>query len=699
MTINLRETENNLLSDNIIMDSLLNTRDQEAMETIKSWINDIKGIPELVSTFSNSKLILIELLTKHRPTRLNVLLETFSFANALAALSLSAFKLPTRENLITILTNAISVSQNGYACDFILLAISNISSPCYTNTDTKLTCSAHVTSKSYQDERMIVSILEQINRLQAELWLTYPRNDSTHLMSPTSSTITTSSSSFSTLGYSTTATSTPGNDEFKLFDFVIDDMHERTFDADYDDVMKFKLDFTDIKSKIQYMLIQQISNHSDPVRDALKLLVDNCNQMQDYLSEFESGFVFAQLCKFISGCIDETNTCFESLGKSNVITRADLNTLEHWVSNNLHLIDCLSNIFQHDIVYKIRLSSLFNHCHELMERFKTISSVWVRVNDIIKSIEEGNDMLNSICLTDQHLSQHYQETSCYINLIQDKIFDVTHHDLQSVVNELVVGMESRSDDHLDACEKTNNVMVHSAFLELQQFKSNILEFAFILEKYDNKQKLKRDIKNATSWLQTYRGHLFAYALIDCLWCPFTNATIRQEGLLDFKQRFNQFTLSLYNDICSYFPLYTGKSDYYSRRCILFESCGLNYQQLGDPHLVEEYKWYQDFQALCDQVSDILVFVSQIQQQQADILKFIQHTEQYRDRLFKSSGEQVQALQKEASIIYKEEFSKIQWPTCLKYGQVGSLFYKYSQSLYLKVSNVKISFIIACQNVK
>lgn len=669
------------------------TRDQEAMETIQQWIYDLQGMPKL--TTGSPKAALIELLTKHRPIRLNVLLETYSFSNALAVLTLSTLNIPTKDNFITILTNALRVYQNGYACQFILSAISNIDA-CYTQPEKRLNCTTLVPRKSLQDQRSIDAALEQANRMQAELWMVYPKEP--EIMSPTSSTIT-ASSSFSSMDCSTTATSiTPGNDESNFFDFVMNDMPEWPMDADYNDVMQSRLDFSVIKSKIQTMLDHHKLDSSYQLNNALQSLVENCNHMQDCLFTFESGFAFTQLCNFTTACIDESQNYLESLSKSTVITRADLKTWEHWVSNNLHLANTLLSVFKHDEAYKPRVKALIQHCAELKEGYLNAYTVWSNINDIKDTIQEGIDMLNSLNLTDESLSQHSEETSIYISVVLDKVYNITRHNLQTLVNKLSGGMDSRSDDYLDAYEKVKNTMVHSAFLLLQKFKRDMLDSAFVLEKFSSKRKLEQEVERAILWLQNFRGNLFAFSLIDCLWCPFTNATIRVEGLVEFKQRYAEFTLTHYNNICSYFPEYTGKSDYYMRRRILFKSNELNYQQLGDTHLKDEYKWFQDVQELCDQISDILEFASRIQQQQADIIRFIQHADQFTERLLRASSEQYKALQKEASQIYKDEFSNIQWPTCLDYGQIGRIFYKYSQSLYLKVSDIKINFMATCQNM-
>ncbi|KAI7896678.1 uncharacterized protein EV154DRAFT_491822, partial [Mucor mucedo] len=670
------------------------TRVQEAMETIRQWTKDIKGMPELIS--ESPKAVLIELLTEHRPSRFHVLFDTYSFADAIAVLTLSRLRLPIREEFVVLLTNAIRVSDNGLTAQFILTAISSTES-CLTEAPTKLICTTTTTTTTTtkttnQDQRVINSALEHISHLQAEVYFSYP-NEPT-LMSPTCSTLT-SSSSFSSWDASTTATSTSiyGQDEFKSFDMSWYDMRAPSFvETDLDSVQQFKSDFNSVKTKIEIALCHYRSTPAPQVQEALNSLVTHCNAMQDCLLKLETEFLFTQLSQFVATCIDKAHACFVSLGQLPVITREDLDTLDHWVSTNLHLVHCLSRLFQQDEICKSQLATLIQQCGQLKKGYIHVKTVWDTVSRIKSAIEEGADMLDSVSLTDEHLSQHAQKTLKYLCLIQEKVSAVTYNDLQTLVNDTADDMKSCSDDDLDAFEKLKNTMVHSAFGQLQVFKRDMLDSISILDKFNSKQQLKEEIENAMIWLRSFRGRLFGFGLVDTLWCPFSNASIRVEGLNELKHEFAQFTLTDYNKICSYFMQHGDKGKYYRRRRILVESNELNYQQWGDAYLQEEYDWFSALHELCEDVGHVIGFLCEIQQQQADVLKFIHQVETFKHSLLNLPEN---GLIERERAIYKDAFAKIKWPTCLDYGQVGRVFYRYSQTLYIKVSDVKIKFIDVC----
>lgn len=680
-----------------MMAAAVPTRVQEAVETIQQWTKDLKGMPELIS--DTPKEILIELLTEHRPSRYHVLFDTFSFADALAVMTLSILKLPIREEFINLLTNAIRVSENGFVAQFILSVISSSSDICLTETNKKLICTTittpNMTTITKQDQRAIDSTLEYINHLRAEIYFSYPKEPA--LISPTCSTLT-SSSSFSSLNASTTATSIFGyDDESKFHDESMDEIHAWSFKIDLDSVMQFKADFTSVKIKIQMALSHYDFIPTPQVNEALDSLITHCNAMQDRLLKFETDFIFTQLSQFVAVCIENSNNWFLSLGQRTVILKEDLDTLNHWVSSSLHLVHRLSEFFLQDEACTLQLTALIQQCDQLKKSYIKVKTVWDTVHHIKGAIEEGVDMLHSISLTDENLSQHARETSRYIHLIQDKVFNVTYDDLQTLVNDTVYNMKSCSGDTLDAYEKVKSTIIHSTFSQLQVFKRDMLDTIVIVEKFNAKQKIKKDIEKGVIWLQLFRGSLLGFGLENTLWCPFNNAAIRVEGLTELKHRYAQFTLTDYNNICSYFVQHANKGEYYRRRRILVESNELNYQQWGDAYLQEEYNWFNVLQELCEEVGHVLEFLGEIQQQQADVLGFIYQAELFTGCLLNLSDEP--SLVERARVVYKDAFEKIKWPTYLSSSQIGCDFYRYSQTLYIKVSNVKINLIDACKNHK
>jgi hypothetical protein len=754
-----KEDNNSITTETSVSSNQLNSihsNQYEREDLVKKSVERIQSrstvsLNEL--PLSNSKLVITELLK----SPLNSSQDNGNHLKHLAVLMLASLSLPLKAPFVELLTNSLRVSQKGLLYEFILSVTSTLSDPhnylltLLPNEESKrlalgtsnITPSFETTNTDEREnnERMEVSILENLNRLQAELWIAYPssRNNTTNSpttpsMSPTSSTdIANSSSKRSSFTSDSTTSSNGDSDDtwssnstnttltttvsqYKFNFLLIGDLHERRlnpFDASLDDVIKFKSDFVNIRSKIEFIVSNQPSNYSSAwstqINHALELLANNCNRLDDVLKEFESGFMFVQLCKLIACCVKETRACFSKLADTVLIKREDLDELENWVFNSMHLVECVSKAFKNSNIaqdgelkkiYKAELNEITFVCHEALDQFKQIYSVWTKVVDIKIAISEGTEMLENIEMGDDQLSICYTQSLSTIRDIRGKLFDVVSQDLQVLVNDVVYGIEDTNRTGLAFYEKIKSNLVYSVFYQLQTFKNDMLASTLILEKYDSKQKLKKNIDIGKLWLEAYKANLVAFALAECTWNPLTSPTIRREGLTELRDQYNKFTLTQYDTICDYFPRYSGSviSQCYTKKNITFNAYkthGLNYQQLGDDvHLLEEYQWFQAFQGECDGVAEVLKFISQIQQQQSNILTFIEHIDQFERKL--DTGGYFD--EKKAEKIYKDEFKSIQWPTALKYGPVemGHEFYFYSQSLYLQVSKIKIDFIAVCQ---
>lgn len=707
----------------------------------------------IIPAMPPSKSKLIELLKKPLPDN------DVYFLNQLAVLTLNSLQLPPDTQLIEPMTNALRVSsqQPTFICDFISLLIgSPISKPQsfskkeqfnynkLTFNSKPPTPSATPTTQKTEQERMAVSTLESINRMHAELWITYPSSKSntlSPLISPTSSTDTAKRSSFTSSSdsnsddtrwfssshhassTSNTTVTTTLNNKFNFSALMtIDDLHKQRlnpFDASLDDVMKFQLDFIHIKSKIESLVLLATNEHfcspwGKQIQQAVELLVKNANGLSTGLEEFKCGYVFVQLCKMVTWSTRETNARFGKLANTVMIEKQDLNELENWVNKSAHLTGCISKAFKSSLIankeyqeelksiYKVKLDVLTGVCDQALDHLKQIQSVWRRANDIKTSISEGVDTLNEVGLSDAQLSKTYAKSLATVRETREKLFGVVSQDLQILVNQVISTTSKTGAYNFTSYKKIKSNLVNSVFYQLQHFKNDLLKSTLILEKYGNKQKLKLDIENSKLWLQAYKTNLVGFALsVVCQWNPITNPLVASNAFADLKAQYDKFILNQYDMICEYFPRYSGSviARCYTKRNITFNAYkthGLNYQQLGDDvHLIQEYQWFQIFQGECDVVSDILKFISRIQQQQLNILTFIDHTEQFKAKL-QSGG--VGVKQEAAARIYKDEFHAIQWPTALEYGSIlGNQFYFYSQALYLQVSKIKTEFISVCQD--
>lgn len=607
-----------------------------AMEFIHSWISVALKDKEMLSDSMNAKSIILN----HSTTLFNKENDSYALSYSLSVLVASEINLPTLSlQCILFLTHAFRVStvELQQFVKYLLTSDSTrqISEPQqhpeplnrenYTSVDSAII--------DVEDETKAVSILEKLNHLQAELRLTLPNHHVVPItVSPTTSSTLSkrdsiasmiSSSSFTTNNSTMTSITSSCDDkysQYELFNFKGDDstIQERLnpFNATHDDVKQFKSRFYMVKSKIDATLKYDQDfkyihkNRSLQVENAVKNIIQNCNFMETRLIQFQSEYVFLQLYKFISAFITETEELIVKLAREKaVINHDDLMQLESQVSNHIHLTRALSQAYsssQTTELYDSKIAELSDKSQDLYDRFKLINEAWQRANVIKSILADGKAILSTLDLSDDSLSLHGEQFFQTVNSVQASIYANAHEEFQLLTSKLFIDALHKTSHKALLCqERLVSAMVDSAMEDLQAFKSDLIGCILIIQKYRSKQELKREIDHTSLWLKSFKSNLVTFTLIDGGLSPSSIAF--KEELFDFQLQYDEFLLSEYNDICDYFTRYSSDmmDELYKKKNIEFDSYqadDLNYQQLGDNYLYEEYRWFVDLQTLCDETS-------------------------------------------------------------------------------------------------
>ncbi|KAL0582540.1 hypothetical protein ABG067_007571 [Albugo candida] len=228
------------------------------------------------------------------------------------------------------------------------------------------------------------------------------------------------------------------------------------------------------------------------------------------------------------------------------------------------------------------------------------------------------------------------------------------HDLAATTEAVIKQQENVTSKYLSSHEKIINTIVESVHLPLQKFKNKIMSMTLTLKKYENKQKLRKNLHEANDWLKEYKSEVIPFNLIDSTWSP--QNRIRQEEYVDLRMKYDNFILIKYNQICNALVIYE-------------DDCG------------EKYRVFvETLQAKCDQVNKLLKFTASIQQHQKDVLVFMNSAEKHKKKLVNVKNQQeLLHWQDEAKVVYKELFSCISWPTMLE-SPHGKIMYKYSTDI-------------------
>lgn len=607
-----------------------------AMEFIHSWISVKIKDKEMLSDSLNAKSIILN----HSSSLFNKENDSYALSYSLSVLVASAINLPTLSlQCILFLTQAFRVSTVELQ-QFVTYSLTSDSMHQISESQQQpeLLIREHYTNVNstnaiVEDETTSVSILEKLNHLQAELRLTLPNHHVVPIIvSPTSSSTLSkrdsiasmiSSSSFTTNNSTTTSITSSCDDrysQYELFNFKEDDstIQERLnpFNATHNDVKQFKSRFYVVKSKIDATLKYDQDfkyihkNRTLQVENAVKNIIQNCNFMESRLIQFQSEYVFSQLYKFISTFVTETEEFITKLAREKaVLDHGDLMHLESLVCNNIHLTRALSQAYslpQTTELYDSKITELSDKSQDLFDRFKLINEAWNKDNVIKSMLADGKAILSSLELSDDSLSLHGEQFFQSVNSVQAGIYANAYKEFQSLSSELFVDALHKTTHKTLSCqERLVSAMVDSAMEDLQTFKSDLIGCTLIIQKYLSKQELKRDIDHISLWLKSFKSNLVTFSLLNGDMSPSSIAF--KEELFNFQVQYDEFLLSEYNDICDYFTRYSNDmmDELYKKKNIEFDSYqagDLNYQQLGDIYLYEEYQWFVDLQTLCDETS-------------------------------------------------------------------------------------------------
>ncbi|CAO3607801.1 unnamed protein product [Mucor hiemalis] len=612
-------------------------RDQllsSAMEFVHSWISVTTKEEELLSNSFNAKSIVLN----HSSSLFNKENNSYALAYSLSVLVASAINLPTLSlQYILFLTHAFRVStvelQNFITC---LLTFSSNNVQTIQQQQPELlkreNYNINSTVTDVKHETTSVSILEKLNHLQAELRLTLPNHVAPIIISPTASSTLSkrdsiasmdSSSSFTTNNSTSTSITSSCDDkdaQYEIFSFKENDsiIQERLnpFNATHDNVIAFKSRFYSVKSKIDATLKYDqgfrfiYKNRSLQVENAVKNIIQNCNFMESRLIQFQSEYVFSQLYKFISTFVVETKGFIEKLAREKtVVDHEDLMNLESRVYSNITLIRALSQAFPpHNLstMCDSKRKELSNKSQDLLNHFTIINNAWNKINVIESILADGKTILSTLNLSDDSLYLHGKQFFQTVNFLQAKIYTNAHEEFQLLSSESFIHVLQKTSYKALSChERLVSTMIYSVMEKLQTFKNDLIGSTIIIQKYLSKQELKRDIEHASFWLKTFKCNLVTFSLLDGCMSPTSLAF--QEELFDFQVQYDRFLLSQYNDICDYFTRYSNNmmDELYKKKGIEFGSYqadDLNYQQLGDDYLYEEYQWFVQLQTLCDEIS-------------------------------------------------------------------------------------------------
>ncbi|CEP18285.1 hypothetical protein [Parasitella parasitica] len=560
-------------------------------------------------------------------------------------------------------------------------------------------------------ERIAVSALEKISRLQAAIGFIVPTSiqDIASEKPPgrrisNSSMLTTTSGISSCISPSISSSSSSNTSctdhaeiahisDNKEYTNVLTDMLKPS-EATYYDIVKFKIDLLLIRTEVCELLDQLVLpltataesiksiDRIKQVDQAFRTLIFTCMTTEQALNNLQSGFVFDQLgTHFASHLITEAITKLYQQSKIKIYQQHDFKDLSTIVKKALNVTSSLLQAFLIDEgctpEYYSLTNMLTDRCCRLALAYKSINTVWNRVVDIRRTIDESSAMLSMI-----HYNEYtsYESLKLYMSALQS-IFKTFYlcgieklHPLHDLVEQQI---ESNDINHYQGEEKIIIGMVNSLFSEFDTVKLQITKISQDLIKLSDRREFVTDLNNATRWVKSMNYTLGLFIAIEALF-SFDTITADQQALqsryAQFQEEYSKFTLTKYDKICAYFA-----KDY---------DTGLNYQKLGDTTMVhtkdEEYTLFEKLQLVADQSSKLLAYAHEVLLQRKAITEYVQHLNDVQQ----NSDEELLYEQIVAAL---SSFNRIQYPE-LNITGLSNTFYYYHHDLYRSLSDAKVNMI-------
>ncbi|KAL9541040.1 hypothetical protein PS6_010482 [Mucor atramentarius] len=550
-------------------------------------------------------------------------------------------------------------------------------------------------------ERVAVSALEKINRLQAAAGFIVPTSmhdiasEKSGRRISNSSTLTNSSGISSSICVSPSISSASTSDT-SLTSYDIS-KKERTAsnvdlemvqpnEATYYDIIKFKTDLLHIKLEADHLLNQIIIPLSrctssretihrvKQVNQAFNALVAICIDTESALNNLQYGFAFDQLATQISSrLIDEA---YSKLHQQTILEdyqESDFRELTAIVNKAFDVTTSIVKAFSNPTTvpnsyyarYIALVETLMNKCTQLGSAYKSIDSVYKGVIEIRTTVQEGRNALNTLQYGQETSMRNLSTSLTAIQSIFTDIYNCSTQKVQPLYETLRQQINFSRASEYQSEEKIVVNMVNRLFQDIDSIKTEIKRASQELIRSSDKQDVEANICQAKGWLKTMNYSLGLFIALEALF-SFESIDADQEALkdrfTDFQERFSEFTLTTYNEVCSYFA-----EDY---------DAGLNYQKLGDDtHTVrskeEEYMLFDDLQQLVDQTSILLSYAHQVLESIASNTPLPSST----------SYEHMFAC-----------FSNIQFPQ-LNIDGLSNMFYYYHHELYVSLSQTKVNLII------
>lgn len=577
-------------------------------------------------------------------------------------------------------------------------------------------------------ERIAVDTLEKINRLQAVAGFIIPtsihdiaseksgrrvsnsstftnNSDTSSNISPSISSSSSSNTSFTNY---TELNSAPNKEFSKIFGNDILQPHEAT----YYDIIKFKTDLLNIKLRAEHLLTHVIiplssstkrtqdTDRIKQVYQAFKTLVYTCIATESALNNLQSGFAFDQLTTQIaSRLIDEANCKLHQQSNIKNYSQEDFSELTTRVHKAMDLTSYLLHAFANSSTmpdsFKTRYYSLtenfISRCARLGLVYKSINTVWNCAIGIKNTIQECSDNLDMLCY-DENTPIHIIKTNMItIQSIFSCMYRCNTQKVQPLYEIVKQQIESNNGRNYESEEKIIVAMVTSLFEDMDTIKMQIKQVSMELCHLNDKQEVKTNISQAKKWLQAMNYSLGLFIALEALF-SFDSINANQKALQDryssFQERFSEFTLTKYGEICNYFA-----EDY---------DTGLNYQKLGDTSLGnkdEEYHLFDSLQLVADQTSELLAYTHQVLVQRKAITEYIHKVQTIHESiktgalLFSSSTEKA-AFYEQALAVCKTHFQSINYPQ-LNIEGLSNMFYYYNHELYMSLSQTKVDLIDNC----
>ncbi|KAL7328996.1 hypothetical protein PS15p_207179 [Mucor circinelloides] len=567
-------------------------------------------------------------------------------------------------------------------------------------------------------ERVAVSALEKINRLQAAAGFIVPTSmhdiasEKSGRRISNSSTLTNSSGISSSICVSPSISSASTSDT-SLTSYDIS-KKERTAsnvdlemvqpnEATYYDIIKFKTDLLHIKLEADHLLNQIIIPLSrctssretihrvKQVNQAFNALVAICIDTELALNNLQYGFAFDQLATQISSrLIDEA---YSKLHQQTILEdyqESDFRELTAIVNKAFDVTTSIVKAFSNPTTvpnsyyarYIALVETLMNKCTQLGSAYKSIDSVYKGVIEIRTTVQEGRNALNTLQYGQETSMRNLSTSLTAIQSIFTDIYNCSTQKVQPLYETLRQQINFSRASEYQSEEKIVVNMVNRLFQDIDSIKTEIKRASQELIRSSDKQDVEANICQAKGWLKTMNYSLGLFIALEALF-SFESIDADQEALkdrfTDFQERFSEFTLTTYNEVCSYFA-----EDY---------DAGLNYQKLGDDtHTVrskeEEYMLFDDLQQLVDQTSILLSYAHQVLVQRRAVTEYLHHVSVIQESIASNTP-------LPSSTSYEHMFacfSNIQFPQ-LNIDGLSNMFYYYHHELYVSLSQTKVNLII------